>query len=218
MQKASVPKATLGRLPQYLQYLRELSPEKTPTISATSIAKNLSLGEVQVRKDLNAVSGAGRPKVGYETAELIRHLEQVLGSSECASAVLVGAGKLGRALLEYDSFEAFGVKIAAAFDCNEQSIRLSNQKEILPMNCFEEYCKTHHTQIGIITTGPGSAQEVCDRMVSSGIAAIWNFAPCKLELPKNIRLKQENLALSLAYLNNQLINKSEEDIYGNEKL
>ena len=62
------------------------------------------------------------------------------------------------------------------------------------------------------------AQEVCDRMVSSGIAAIWNFAPCKLELPKNIKLKQENLALSLAYLNNQLINKSEEDIYGNEKL
>lgn len=218
MQKASVPKATLGRLPQYLQYLKTLPLDRTPHISATAIAKSLSLGEVQVRKDLNAVSGAGRPKVGYETAELIRHLEQALGCGEHTSAVLVGAGKLGRALLEYDALEDFGVQITAAFDCNEQSIPLSNRKEILPMSQFEEYCKAHHIQIGIITTGPGSAQEVCDRMVSSGIAAIWNFAPCKLELPKRIKLKQENLALSLAYLNNQLINETEEDIYGNEKL
>ena len=218
MQKASVPKATLGRLPQYLQYLKELPLERTPHISATSIAKHLSLGEVQVRKDLNAVSGAGRPKVGYETAELIQHLEQALGSSECTPAVLVGAGKLGRALPEYDSFEAFGVRIVAAFDCNEQSIRLNNRKEILPMNRFEEYCKAHRIQIGIITTGPGSAQEVCDRMVCSGITAIWNFAPCKLRLPQNIKFKQENLALSLAYLNNQLMNKTKEDIYGNENV
>ncbi len=206
MHKASVPKATLGRLPQYLHFLQELPPEKTPTISATAIAKALSLGEVQVRKDLSAVSGAGRPKVGYETAELIKHLEIALGSSERTLAVLVGAGKLGRALLEHDEFEAYGVSIAAAFDCNEQTIRLGNHKEILPMRQFEEYCTAQHIQIGIITTGPGSAQDVCDRMIRSGITAIWNFAPCKLEVPRNILLKQENLALSLAYLNRQLTN------------
>ena len=74
------------------------------------------------------------------------------------------------------------------------------------MRQFEEYCTAQHIQIGIITTGPGSAQDVCDRMIRSGITAIWNFAPCKLEVPKNILLKQENLALSLAYLNRQLTN------------
>jgi len=204
MLKASVPKATLGRLPQYLQFLKGLPLERTPTISATTIARSLSLGEVQVRKDLNAVSGAGRPKVGYETTELIRHLEHALGSSECTLAVLVGAGKLGKALLEHDEFEAYGVKIAAAFDCNEQIIRLGNHIEILPMHQFESYCKAHRIQIGIITTGPGSAQEVCDRMIRSGISAIWNFAPCKLEIPRNVLLKQENLALSLAHLSNRL--------------
>ena len=67
----SIPKATLGRLPQYLQYLKNLPQDKGATISATAIAKGLSLGEVQVRKDLAVVSGAGKPKVGYERTKLI---------------------------------------------------------------------------------------------------------------------------------------------------
>ena len=61
----SIPKATLGRLPQYLQYLKSLPESSRNTISATAIAKGLSLGDVQVRKDLAAVSGAGKPKIGY---------------------------------------------------------------------------------------------------------------------------------------------------------
>ena len=78
MEKTSVPKATLGRLPRYLRFLKELPQEKSSYISATAIAKSLALGEVQVRKDLSAVSGAGRPKVGYETVDLIKSLENVL--------------------------------------------------------------------------------------------------------------------------------------------
>lgn len=206
MEKTSVSKAALGRLPRYLQFLKELSTDETPHISATAIASALSLGEVQVRKDLNAVSGAGKPKVGYVTADLIKCIECYLGYGNLTYAVLVGAGKLGKALLEYDDFENYGVKIAAAFDCNEEIIRHSRSVEILPMNRFDEFCKTHNIQIGIITVGAGSAQSVCDRMVESGICAIWNFAPCKLEVPDNVLLRQERLALSLAYLNNQLCN------------
>ncbi|MBQ8600196.1 MAG: redox-sensing transcriptional repressor Rex [Clostridia bacterium] len=206
MEKTSVPKATLGRLPRYLRFLKELPQEKSSYISATAIAKSLALGEVQVRKDLSAVSGAGRPKVGYETVDLIKSLENVLGRGNLTFAVLVGAGKLGRALLEHDEFEDYGVKIVAAFDCNEHPIRLSSSKEILPMCQFEHFCKSRKIQIGIITVGEGSAQAVCDQMVQSGITAIWNFAPCKLEVPAGVLLKQERLALSLAYLNNQLYN------------
>lgn len=206
MEKTSVPKATLGRLPYYLRFLRELPIEDTPYISATAVARGMNLGEVQVRKDLNAVSGKGKPKVGYSTAELIKSLEQFLGYGDLTYAVLVGAGRLGKALLEYDEFENYGVKIAAAFDCNLQPVRLSRSIQILPISEFDTYCKTHNIQIGIITVGEGSAQEVCDRMVKSGITAIWNFAPCKLTVPDSVLLKQENLALSLAHLNNQLSN------------
>ena len=204
MDKSGITKATLGRLPHYLQFLRELPVDDVPYISATVIAKKLSLGEVQVRKDLSAVSGAGKPKVGYKTIDLIKTLEAHLGQGDMTNAVLVGAGKLGKALLEFDDFEDYGVKIIAAFDCNETAIRYNRSIEILPMNDFDEYCKQNNVRIGIITVGTGSAQNVCDKMIESGITAIWNFAPCNLEVPDGILLKQERLALSLAYLNNKL--------------
>ena len=200
----SIPKATLGRLPQYLAYLRSL-PEMRHTISATAIAKALSLGDVQVRKDLAAVSGAGKPKIGYETDQLITDIESHLGYERLTNAVLVGAGKLGRALLDYDGFEDFGVQIIAGFDRNEQAIRIGNtSKEILPIREFHVFCEANEVKLGIITVGQGSAQEVCDMMVSEGITAIWNFAPCPLKVPSGVLLQQENLALSLAYLNNQI--------------
>ena len=206
MDKCSVSKATLGRLPNYLEYLRNLPPDKVPYISATAIAKHLGLGEVQVRKDLAAVSGAGKPKLGYVTAELVEKLEECLGCNQLTSAVLVGAGKLGRALLQYDEFKKYGVKISAAFDSNERAISLGSKTEILPMNQFEYFCKNQNIKLGIITVGEGSAQAVCDQMVKSGITAIWNFAPCKLKVPTGVLLQNENLALSLAHLNNQLCN------------
>ena len=198
----SIPKATLGRLPQYLEYLRSL-PEIRRTISATAIARALSLGDVQVRKDLATVSSAGKPKVGYETDKLITDIESHLGYERLTCAVLVGAGKLGRALLDYDGFENFGVKIIAGFDCNETTLK-KGAKEILPIKDIKAYCRTHDVKLGIITVGAGSAQEVCDKLVDSGIKAIWNFAPIVLKVPSGVLLKQENLALSLAYLNNQI--------------
>ena len=201
----SIPKATLGRLPQYLQYLKSLPPANGATISATAIAKGLALGEVQVRKDLAVVSGAGKPKVGYERTKLIDDLERNLGYESLTNAVLVGAGKLGRALLDYDGFEEFGVRIVAGFDCNDHAVPLGkNAKAILPIKDIGAYCAQNNVKLGIVTVGQGSAQDVCDTLVASGITAIWNFAPCALKVPAGVLLKQENLALSLAHLNNQI--------------
>ena len=208
MSSSSVTKATLGRVPHYLKFLKELPDDGFEYISATHIARELELGEVQVRKDLNAISGAGKPKLGYVTEELIQKLEDCLGCNRMTSAVLVGAGKLGKALLDYSGFEKFGVKIIAAFDSNETVLSLSGKIEILPINQFEQFCKEHNVKLGIITVGEGSTQTVCEQMVSSGIEAIWNFAPCKLKVPKGTLVQNENLALSLAHLNNQLSNSN----------
>ncbi len=207
MEKSKLTKAVLGRLPQYLSFLDGISVKGTPYISATKIAKELSLGEVQVRKDLSVICGKGKPKLGYRTDDLKSSIESCLCQSALTPAVLVGAGKLGRALLEYDEFEEYGVKIAAAFDCNEQILKVHSSLEILPMSQFREFCISNNIQIGIITVGEGSAQTVCDQMLESGITAIWNFAPCKLQIPEGVLFLQENLAVSLAYLNSQLMNK-----------
>ena len=198
----SIPKATLGRLPQYLEYLRTL-PEIRRTISATAIAKALSLGDVQVRKDLASVCGAGKPKIGYETDKLITDIESHLGYERLTNAVLVGAGKLGRALLDYDGFEDFGVKIVAGFDCNE-TVLTKGTKDILPIRDIEIYCREHDVKLGIITVGQGSVQDVCDKLVQSGIKAIWNFTPFRIKVPKNIVVQNTSMYAHLAVMFNRL--------------
>ncbi|MBQ1223744.1 MAG: redox-sensing transcriptional repressor Rex [Clostridia bacterium] len=207
MAECSLPKATLGRIPLYIQYLKELPDDNETTISAPTIARGLLLGEVLVRKDLAMVSGAGKPRVGYRRVKLIQDLESHLGQDDFTNAVLIGAGKMGRALLDYGGFEEFGIKILAGFDCNESVITETKSKRVLPIKHIKNFCAENNIKIGIITVGQGSAQEVCNELISCGVRAIWNFAPCALTVPEGVILKQENLALSLAYLNSQLKNK-----------
>ncbi len=208
MTARSIPKATLGRIPLYLQYLKELPDESNVTVSAPKIARGLSLGEVQVRKDLALISGCGKPKIGYERAKLMADLEKHLRGDDLTGAVLIGAGKLGKALLDYDGFEEFGVRVLAGFDCNETAIHISKRKSVYPIKDLDAFCAQNDVKIGIITVGQGSAQEVCDKLVACGVQAIWNFAPCSLSIPSNVLFKQENLALSLAHLNSQLKTKN----------
>ncbi len=208
MKHTNVMKATLGRLPAYLQYLKSLNPDENVNISATIIAKALGLGEVQVRKDLSAVSGAGRPKLGYKTKALIKRLEDVLGQNSICRAVIIGAGKLGNALLEYNGFANYGLEVDCAFDVDPEKIgKADSGKQIYHLSELEEYCRSKSIEIAIITVPAVAAQSICDRLTSCGISAIWNFAPCQLVVPDGILLQQENLALSLAHLKLQMNNK-----------
>ncbi|MDD4689689.1 MAG: redox-sensing transcriptional repressor Rex [Eubacteriales bacterium] len=207
MKENLIARATLGRLPLYLQYLQTLPANSCVNISATTIAKELGLGEVQVRKDLGSVIGTGKPKIGYVTKDIISKLEKVLGTNDKKYAILVGAGKLGRALFEYKGFEDYGLEITAAFDNDETkwSDTLSG-KEIYPTDKLVEYCIEHNVKIGIIAVPESAAQAVCDMMLTAGITAIWNFAPISPIVPEGVLLQQENLALSLAHLKIQMLN------------
>lgn len=194
-----VARATLGRLPLYLQYLRTL-PKTEKTISATAIAAALGLGEVQVRKDLATVCSAGRPKIGYPIQDLIDILKKHLERDALRQAVIVGAGKLGCALLDFTGFAEYGIDITAAFDTSPQKTFSPSGKPILPMSEFDNYCRLTDIRIGIITVPENAAQEVCDRMIRCGFDAVWNFSPCSLKVPPAVRVRQENLALSFAHL------------------
>ena len=207
MEKCSVSKATLGRLPCYLQHLREIEKNNYEYVSATTIAKSLSLGEVQVRKDLNSISGAGRPKIGYAVKDLISSIENAFGYSNLAKAIIVGAGKLGQALLNFEGFEEYGVQITAAFDLVARE-KDELHREIHPMSQFESFCKNNNIKIGVITVNENAAQKVCDCMVKNNIKAILNFTPVRLNVPEDVIVKQENLALSIAHLKNQLVNQN----------
>lgn len=203
MERREISKAVLKRLPGYLTYLKGISEEAGPYISATALANALNMGEVQVRKDLAMVSDGGRPKVGYLRKDLIDDIEQFLGYDNTTEAVLIGAGKLGQALLGYRGFAAYGLNIQAAFDIAPALDQIDG-RPLLPADQMEAYCRANKILMGIITVPGDQAQAVCDRLIQAGIKAIWNFAPAHLEVPDGILVQYENMATSLAVLSMHL--------------
>lgn len=199
-----ISKSVLKRLPGYLSYLKGIQDAESPYISATALAAALGMGEVQVRKDLAMVSDGGRPKIGYLRESLIDDIEQFLGYDNTTDAVLIGAGKLGQALMCYKGFDEYGLNILAGFDVNPAMDQTENGKPILPMEQLESFCRGHKVLMGIITVPEQAAQEVCDQMVKCGIKAIWTFAPTHLEVPDNVMVHNENMANSLAVLSMHL--------------
>jgi len=194
-----------NRLLSYLRFIKQL-PENSPeNISSTVIAGALGVNDVQVRKDLAMVSDKGKPKVGYITTELLADLEHFLGHDNYSDAVLAGAGNLGRALLSYENFEQYGLKIIAAFDSNPALAgTMIGSVQVLPPEKIANLCQRLNIHIGIIAVPAPFAQETCDRLVAGGVRAIWNFAPVNLRVPEHIILKNEDMAASLAVLTRQL--------------
>jgi len=199
----NISKHTLQRLPMYLSYIKGLPEDAPKNISATTIAEALQLNDVQVRKDLASVSSSGKPKVGYNVKDLIAELEAFLGYNDIDNAVIVGAGSLGKALLNYSGFKAYGLNIIAAFDLCEEPTEFQG-KTVFPIAQLESFCRKVNIHIGIITVPASSAQEICDLLVNSGIRAIWNFTPVHLVVPDGILVQNENMASSLALLSNHL--------------
>ena len=204
MEQKTISKSVLKRLPGYLAYLKNIPDSASPYISATALAAALNMGEVQVRKDLAMVSNGGRPKIGYLRESLIEDISQFLGYDNTTDAILVGAGKLGQALLGYGGFEAYGLNILGAFDEDPKVKQTGNGRRIYPMDQMESFCNAHMVLMGIITVPAQYAQQVCDQMIRCGIKAIWNFAPVHLDVPDNILVQNENMATSLAVLSMHL--------------
>ena len=200
MERKEISKSVLKRLPGYLAYLKSL-PEGTATyISATALANALDMGEVQVRKDLAMVSDGGRPKIGYPRERLIEDISQFLGYDNTTDAILVGAGKLGQALMGYKGFDEYGLNILAAFDIAPKIKKTEEGKPVYNLTELAKFCRTHKVLMGIITVPAEGAQSVADQLIAGGIKAIWNFAPTHLDVPANILVQNENMATSLAVL------------------
>lgn len=199
---SKVSKSTIQRLPAYLRYLQTLNADENSNISSAAIASALSLNEVQVRKDLASVATAGRPRVGYNACDLMAQLKKYLGYDVRRNAVIVGAGKLGRALMDYSGFAGYGISIVAAFDKDKKTIE--SDERIFDISRMESVCLEKKAEIGIITVPHEFAQEACDMLVKSGIRAVWNFAPAHIIVPDGVLVQHENMAASLAILSNHL--------------
>ena len=192
-----ISKACLERLPKYLRVLKDNRNENVEYVSSTIIANELNFSSIQVRKDLALISkNDGKPGKGFNVGKLIEDLEDFLGIDNMTDAIIVGAGKLGQALLNYKGF-ANNVNIVMAFDNDKEKC---DNKKIFYISKFDDLVKRMNINIGIITVPKEEAQNVCDMMIKAGIKAIWNFAPIKLNVPSNVVVKDEDLSGSLLIL------------------
>ncbi|MBP3936698.1 MAG: redox-sensing transcriptional repressor Rex [Clostridia bacterium] len=214
MEVKPISRHTLQRLPYYLHYLQALQQEQVARISAPTMAADLHLNEVKVRKDLASVSHTGgKPKTGFAVDELIADIEEHLGYHNIRDIVLVGVGHLGRALLHYRGFEAIGYRFVAAFDNDPQRIGTEvNGIPVFSTNELADYCHRHNICLGVITVPADSAQAVADRLIDGQVLAIWNFAPVRLTVPEDILVQNENMASSLAVLSDHLKMKLDDEL------
>ncbi|MBR5230709.1 MAG: redox-sensing transcriptional repressor Rex [Clostridia bacterium] len=202
----------IKRLPYYLKFLKELKVNGVAYVPASAIADSLNIYEVQVRKDLAAISRQpGKPRVGFTVNALIEDIEHFLGYDNPNSAVLVGAGHLGQALMNYSELENHGLNIAAVFDVSPDLIGKSIRGvQVYALEELVNICRERNIEVGIITTPVGCAQEVCDKLVEGGVKAIWNFAHIYLHVPSRILVQNEDMAVSYALLSNHLANPMQE--------
>jgi redox-sensing transcriptional repressor len=205
-----IPEATIKRLSTYVNYLGRLGTDSNPVISSEMLGESCQVSPAQIRKDLSYFGEFGVRGVGYDTKKLEAEIKDILGINHNWPTTVVGVGKLGQALLNFDFFRNHGFRIIAAFDSDENKIGTNTVSgvKILSINEIETCVKEEKISIGIITTPADSAQSIADKLVAGGIKGILNFAPIKVKVPESITLRNVSITSeldNLAYLLTQKI-------------
>ncbi len=200
-----IPEATIKRLSTYVNYLGRLGTDSNPVISSEILGESCQVSPAQIRKDLSYFGEFGVRGVGYDTKKLEAEIKDILGINHSWPTTVIGVGKLGQALLNFDFFRNHGFRIIAAFDSDPGKIgaRITDEISILPTGDIEKTVNEKQISIGIITTPADWAQDVADRLIAGGIKGILNFAPIKVKVPDSIILRNVSITSeldNLAYL------------------
>ncbi len=197
------PKVSLKqieRYPVYLNVLLSLRNIGINKVNSRQLADALGVSEEQVRKDLQIVSPhSSKPGCSRDVNLLINHLKDYLGYNTVNRAVLVGVGHLGSALLSFKGFDDYGLDIVAGFDVDPSITgELVNDKPVFSIFNLDNKIKELDVEVAIIATPKEVAQEVVNKLINSGIKAIWNFVPVHLDVPSDVIVENMDLARSLA--------------------
>jgi redox-sensing transcriptional repressor len=203
-----VADSTVRRLSLYLRFLEEFEGQGIATVSSGALASRGGTTSAQVRKDLSFFGSFGKRGLGYPVPELADRLREILGLKRRYQVAMVGAGKIGSALVQYRGFKQRGFDIVAIFDRDPAKIgRQWNGLTVLDVAALETEFGRHPFDMAVLVTPAEAAQPVTDRLVALGIKSILNFAPVQLVVPDDVVVKTVNLALELETLSYALANR-----------
>ncbi len=203
MKQRSISNAVIERLPRYYSYVTMLERAKVERISSKTLGESLGITPSQIRQDLSCFGAFGQQGYGYSVRDLRRELGHILGVDRQYSAVIIGTGNLGLALIQHFQFEYSGLRLLASFDKREQLIgRTISGVTVLHSRELESFAQKHPFQLGILTVPEDSAVTMANRLVKLKVQGIWNFTNAELGITdpdiivENVHLADSLLTLS----------------------
>jgi redox-sensing transcriptional repressor len=198
---AKISESTVRRLSIYLRLLQDADGVGEETISSDELAERSGTTSAQVRKDLSVFGSFGKRGLGYSVSDLLRALRDILGLNRRWRVALVGAGKIGSALISYRNFQIRGFEIEAVFDSDpEKTGKRWGSQVVLHDSEMERVLAEKSIQIVVIAVPADAAQGVADRVVASGVTAILNFAPVRLRVPSTVALRNVDMVIEMESL------------------
>ncbi len=191
----------IKRLPRYYRYLGELLSQGINRISSAALSEKMGVTASQIRQDFNCFGGFGQQGYGYNIPNLHAEIGKILGLSREFSIIIVGAGNMGRALVNYASLEKRGFKIVGIFDNDPQKIGTSiKNMPVLDISNLEEFCTQNHVDIAALTLPKGSVNAMAKALVDFGIKGLWNFSYTDIPVPSDVAIENVHLIDSLMTL------------------
>lgn len=214
MKKIKVSNNVIRRMPRYLRKLDELETQGISRISSSELGNLLGLTPSQIRQDFSCFGEFGQQGYGYNVSALKEEIAKILGTDRGYSAVLIGVGNIGRALMDNFCFSAWGCNLLAAFDVNKDVIgRRINNIPVKSMDELPAFLADNAVDLAVLAVPKDYALSVTDVLTKNGIQAIWNFTNVDIAAPDS-PLIVENLHFSdsLLSLSYYISEKKDEDV------
>jgi redox-sensing transcriptional repressor len=203
----------INRLLSYRHLLNRFKSLGMVKIFSDNIADPLGISASLVRKDFAIFGISGTQKGGYLINSVLDKIDKILGSDEVQEVVVIGAGRIGEALMSYKGFYKDGIKIVAGFDTDVKKIRTKGDIPILPMDEFPQFIKAHKVKVVIMAVPDIAAQQTLEIIKFSNIKGVLNFTPVKFKSTDDIVINNfniENELVNLIYFVNKNRDKKKE--------
>jgi len=184
----NVPKATLQRYPVYLKALRKLQHLGISRIMSRELSEFVDVEPTTIRRDFSFLGSLGKQGYGYDVGSLIEIFDAHLGGAFLEKLIIVGAGNLGRALMNYNRWNHVVGEIACAFDNNADKVGNAYEIPVYSMNQLKEKLPKG-CRIAILTIS-SNVQETVDLLIEAGIKGIVDFTHEHIQVPKGVTVKE----------------------------
>jgi redox-sensing transcriptional repressor len=196
-----IPRPTIRRLSLYLREVERAIEQGAESTSSRQLGMALGLADTQVRKDLARFGQFGHPGVGYSTSELAARLRTILGKDQAWNVAIIGAGKIGQAMMSYGRYGEEGFNVVAVFDRDPAKIgTLVSGHEVLAIEDAAATIKEMGIRLAILAVPAGVAQELADTIIGAGVRGLLNFAPIRLEVEEAVTVVSVDFTAALEEL------------------